>query len=95
MLCCCRHHKKLPCPYIKIALMSTYEEKLPYKMRLTAMLWCCRDQKAQLMSRHWVIENDKGKVVDEVRDVGMSVLHGAAVGLDFVHFISPACNFGM
>ena len=30
----------------------------------------CRDQKAQLMSRKWIIEDDKGQVVDQIAGPG-------------------------
>ena len=30
----------------------------------------CRNSKVQLLSRHWIIQDDKGRVVDEIRGPG-------------------------
>ena len=49
----------------------------------------CRDQKAQLMSRKWTIEDDKGKVVDQIAGPGELYAQQAASTPGKLH--QPKC----
>ena len=73
-LCCkLRHINKDRAIHVLLVKSVGINALVSCLVRHTAInLSACRDHRTQLMSRRWVIQDDKGKVVDQVAGPGES-----------------------